>query len=324
MSSTPANSRTLRLGTRGSKLAKWQAEWVAGELKRLGQTVELIEIATSGDLQQVVAVEEIGTRGVFTKEIQRALLKGDVDLAVHSLKDLPTEPVDGLVLAAVPGRESTADVLVLARSHPEGTRRGASSADLLSSLPQGARIGTGSLRRQAQLRHVRPDIQVADVRGNVDTRLRKLDEGQFDAIVLAEAGLRRLGLMDRVSQVLSTDVMLPAVGQGALGIECRAEDVNTRAVLAELNDPATRSAVTAERALLEHLRGGCMAPVGSLGQETGGKLQLVAVVLNADGSRRLAASDTGSPSEAEALGMRVADRLLSQGAAELIASSRNG
>jgi hydroxymethylbilane synthase len=180
------------------------------------------------------------------------------------------------------------------------------------------------LRRQAQLRHVRPDLRVADVRGNVDTRLRKLDEGQFDAIVLAEAGLRRLGLMDRVSQVFSIDLMVPAIGQGALGIECRADDGNTRAILAEINDPATRAAVTAERALLEHLRGGCMAPVGALGRVSGDTLRLAAVVLNAGGSRRLAANEVGLPSQAEALGIRVADNLLSQGAAELIASSRNG
>src|SRR5690242_9981999 len=164
---------TLRLGTRGSKLARWQAEWVAGELHRLGHTVELIEIATRGDVEQVVSVEEIGTRGVFTKEIQRALLAGDVDLAVHSLKDLPTEPVDGLILAAVPQRESSADVLVTRAGSAE---EGAESRNWLSELPRGARVGTGSLRRQAQLRHVRSDLQIADVRGNVDTRLRKLDE----------------------------------------------------------------------------------------------------------------------------------------------------
>jgi hydroxymethylbilane synthase len=309
----------MRLGTRGSKLAKWQAKWVAGELQRLGHAVELIEIATSGDLQQVVAVEEIGTRGVFTKEIQRALLRGDVDLAVHSLKDLPTEPIEGLVLAAVPQRESAADVIVVVNG-----QRVVPSGDLMSTLPRSARIGTGSLRRQAQLRHLRRDIQVADVRGNVDTRLRKLDEGQFDAIVLAEAGLRRLGLAGRISQVLPTDIMLPAVGQGALGIECRADDVNTRAILAELNDSATRAAVTAERALLEQLRGGCMAPIGALGKMRADKLELAAVVLSADGSRRLAASESSSANEAEALGVQVADRLLSQGAAQLIASSRNG
>jgi hydroxymethylbilane synthase len=307
-----AQKRTLRLGTRGSKLARWQADWVAGELRRLGHTVELIEIATRGDVEQAVAVEEIGTRGVFTKEIQRALLADEVDLAVHSLKDLPTEPVSGLILAAVPARESSSDVLV-SRDNVE-----------LERLPRGARVGTGSLRRQAQLLYVRADLEVADVRGNVDTRLRRLDEGKFDAIVLAEAGLRRLGLADRISQVLPPEIMLPAVGQGALAIECRSEDEATREILASLNDPATRATVAAERALLEHLRGGCMAPIGALGRSSKSELSLSAVVLSADGTRRLAASDVGSPSEAELLGVRVADVLLAQGAAELIASSRNG
>jgi hydroxymethylbilane synthase len=314
-----AQRRMLRLGTRGSKLARWQAEWVAGELRRLGHEVELVEIATHGDMARVVAIEEIGTRGVFTKEIQRALLAGDVDVAVHSLKDLPTEPVDGLVLAAVPARESSADVLVVrARSEERGARKS------LSDLPQGARVGTGSLRRQAQLRHVRPDLKVGDVRGNVDTRLGKLDDGQFDAIVLAEAGLRRLGLNDRITQVLSIDVMLPAVGQGALGIECRADDAATLAILALLDDGATHVAVAAERALLEHLRGGCMAPIGALGRVEAGQLYLSAVVLSADGARRLVAMNKDRLSEAESLGVRVADELLAQGAAELIASSRNG
>jgi hydroxymethylbilane synthase len=294
---------------------------VAGELRRLGHTVELIEIATHGDLEQVVAVEEIGTRGVFTKEIQRALLADDINLAVHSLKDLPTEPIEGLILAAVPARESSADVMVARAGSGE---RGAGSKNLFSDLPQGARIGTGSLRRQAQLRHLRPDLQVSDVRGNVDTRLRKLDEGQFGALVLAEAGLRRLGLGDRISYVLPFDVMLPAVGQGALGIECRSDDATTRDILLSLNDDATHAAVIAERSLLEHLRGGCMAPIGALGQVQASTLKLSAVVLSADGARRLTGSDVGLPSEAESVGIRVGDVLLAQGAAELIASSRYG
>ncbi len=318
MMMNPAHPRTLRLGTRGSKLARWQAEWVAEELRRHGQSVELVEIATRGDVQQVGPIEEIGTRGVFTKEIQRAILAGDVDLGVHSLKDLPTEPIEGLVLAAVPVRESAADVVVVARREARGAR----SEDLLAVIPRGARVGTGSLRRQAQLRYLRPDLQVGDVRGNVDTRLRKLDEGQFDAVVLAEAGLRRLGMADRITQVLPLDVMLPAVGQGALGIECRVDDAETREILAPLEDGEARAAVTAERALLEHLRGGCMAPVGAHGRIEAGRLHLSAVVLSADGTRRLAASEVGLPADAEAVGRRVAEVLLAQGAAELIAASR--
>lgn len=313
------NSRqsVLRLGTRGSKLARWQADWVAGRLRQRGHVVEIIEIATRGDVEQRVAVEEIGTRGVFTKEIQRAILAGDVDLGVHSLKDLPTERVDGLVLAAVPERESVADVLV-----GRGEWRVARGEGVLPELAIGARVGTGSLRRQAQLRHVRPDLQTSDVRGNVDTRLRKLEEGQFDAIVLAEAGLRRLGFADRVSHVLSTDVMLPAVGQGALGIECRSDDAATRVILAALEDREARAAVEAERALLEQLRGGCMAPVGALGRVAHATIELTAVVLSADGTQRLAAKESGPVAVAAAVGRQVAEVLLRQGAAELIAGSR--
>jgi hydroxymethylbilane synthase len=306
---------TLRIGTRGSQLARWQAEWIAGQLQQLGQAIELVEISTQGDVDAARSIEEIGTRGVFTKQIQRSLLAGDVDLGVHSLKDLPTEPVDGLVLAAVPPRASPADVLVTLQ------------AATLQSLPPGARVGTGSLRRQAQLRHVRSDLQTQSIRGNVDTRLRKLDEGQFDAIVLAEAGLRRLGLAGRISQVLPLEVMLPAVGQGALAIECWLDDQTTQALLTPLDDPATHAAALAERALLAHLRGGCMAPVGALGRFSGDQLQLTAVVLSADGARRLTAQGFILPTnqnDAEQLGRRVADDLLNQGAAELIHSSRSG
>jgi hydroxymethylbilane synthase len=308
----PARS-TLRVGTRGSQLARWQAEWVAERLRRDGQSVELVEIATHGDIEQARSIEEIGTRGVFTKTIQRALLAGEVDLAVHSLKDLPTEPVDGLMLAAVPPRDSAADVLV------------SNIAASLESLSHGAKLGTGSLRRQAQLRHLRPDLKIDEIRGNVDTRLRKLDEGQFDAIVLAEAGLRRLGLAHRIAQVLPFDVMLSAVGQGALAVECRCDDAGTQSAVEALDDSATHAAVRAERALLARLRGGCMAPVGAWGRLEGDQLQLSAVVLSADGSRRLAACESVrgiASTDAEQLGYRVADALLAQGAAELIAESR--
>jgi hydroxymethylbilane synthase len=194
----------------------------------------------------------------------------------------------------------------------------------MAVIPQAARVGTGSLRRRAQLLHVRPDLRISDVRGNVDTRLRKLDEGQFDAIVLAEAGLRRLGLEDRISCVLPCDVLLPAVGQGALGIECRTDDATTRAAVSPLDDSATRAGVTAERAMLAHLRGGCMAPVGAWGRIEAGALHLSAVVLGVDGRERLTADDASAPEDAVKLGTRVAERLLAQGAGELIAASRNG
>jgi hydroxymethylbilane synthase len=316
-------TRTLRLGTRASKLARWQADWVATRLLQLGHAVELVEITTSGDTHQLGPVADIGAPGVFTKEIQRAVLAGEADLAVHSLKDLPTDLVAGLTLAAVPPRESPADVLVTrAGSREQGAGKHSLLQAPCSLLPLGSRVGTGSLRRQAQLRNVRRDLQIETIRGNVDTRLRKLDDGEFDAIVLAEAGLRRLGLAARVTQVLPFDVMLPAVGQGALGIECRSDDAATVAFLKSIDDADSHAAVRAERALLAHLRGGCLAPIGALGRIEDGRLQLAAVVLSPDGARRLAASDTAPPADALQLGRRVADALLAQGAAELIAASR--
>lgn len=302
--------RPLRLGTRGSKLARWQADWVANQLRLAGHRVEIVEIATRGDAERESLIGDIGT-GVFTKEIQRALLVGDVDLAVHSLKDLPTEEIEGLILGAVPKRESSADVLV------------ARAADSLDALPIAARVGTGSLRRQAQLRHVRPDLRVERIRGNVDTRLRKLDDGEFDALVLAEAGLKRLGLNHRIAQVMSHEVMLPAVGQGALAIECREDDAATRNALAALEDRDTRAAVMAERTLLSQLRGGCLAPIGALGVVQDDLLHLSAVVLSADGTRRLFAKEQAAIADAELLGRTVAERLLGQEAADLITAARD-
>jgi hydroxymethylbilane synthase len=302
---------TLRLGTRNSPLARWQAEWVAARLHELGVKVELVPITTQGDVK-TQPLGQIGGQGLFTKEIQRALLEEQIDLAVHSLKDLPTTPVAGLSLAAVPVRESTADVLV------------SNIADRIESLPTAARIGTGSLRRKAQLLHLRPDLQLSDIRGNVDTRLRKLDEGQYGAIVLAEAGLKRLGLGNRIAHVIPRAVMLPAVGQGALGIEARSDDATTRANLAQLDHAATHQAVLAERSLLFALRGGCLAPVGAWGRIEEGQLHLDAVVLSGDGSQKIVAIGAANPSDAEALGQRVADDLIKQGAAELIAAAREG
>jgi hydroxymethylbilane synthase len=240
------------------------------------------------------------------------LLDGRIDLAVHSLKDLPTAPVEGLVLAAVPPRESTSDVLV------------SNVARRIEDLPQAARVGTGSLRRKAQLLHVRPDLTVEDIRGNVETRLRKLDEGQYDAIVLAEAGLKRLGLAQRAVHVIPQSVMLPAVGQGALGIEARAGDSTTLALLAPLDHPATHQAVLAERSLLLTLRGGCLAPVGAYGRIEGGRLLLDGVVTSGNGAKRLAASGEAAPDQAAQLGARVANDLIAQGAADLIAQARSG
>jgi hydroxymethylbilane synthase len=307
-----AESHQLRIGTRGSPLARWQAEWVAARLQEAGIRVELVPIATQGDVQQRGPIGEIGTLGVFTKEIQQALLDNRVDLAVHSLKDLPTEPVEGLCLAAVPKRGPHGDVLV------------SRTKQTFAQLPQGATIGTGSTRRRSQLWHARPDLKMEDVRGNVDTRLRKLQEGQYDALVLAEAGLTRLELRQHITEVLPQSLILPAVGQGALGLETRVDDQQTRQLLAILNDEATHQAVLAERAMLAALRGGCLAPVGARGRlESDGRLHLDGVVLSHDGRRRLASLGEADPLEAVELGERVAADLLAQGAGELIQSARN-
>ena len=245
-----SNLAKLRLGTRASALARWQAGWVADQLTAAGHAVELVPIITQGDTSGTESIGSIGSPGVFTKELQRALLDDRIDLAVHSLKDLPTDVVEGLVLAAVPEREDVADVLISRDRIP------------FAKLKPSAAIGTGSLRRRAQLLHARPDLQMRDIRGNVDTRVRKLHEGQFDAIVLAAAGLNRLGLAAEVTERLSAEIMLPAVGQGALGIEIRASDDSTRRGVALLDHAETHQSVIAERSLLAHLLGGCLAPVG--------------------------------------------------------------
>jgi hydroxymethylbilane synthase len=272
-------------------------------------TVEIVHIATQGDVT-AGPLGQIGGQGLFTKEIQRALLDRRVDLAVHSLKDLPTEPVGGLMLGAVPLRAGAGDALVC------------SIAKRIEELPRGAKVGTGSARRKAQLLHARSDLVIAEIRGNLDTRLRKLDEGQYDALVLAEAGLTRLGWEHRITQIIPKSLMLPAVGQGALGLELRTDDEAARTAVAPLDDPPTRAAVTAERAMLAALRGGCLAPVGAWGRCEGDRLRLNAVVLSSDGKQRLGASGESAPQEAEDLGRQVADDLLRQGAAELIAGSR--
>lgn len=315
-------AESIRIGTRASALARWQAQWVSDALAAAGHRTTLVPITTRGDTEQVAPVEQLGTRGVFTKELQRALLAGVIDVAVHSLKDLPTEPVAGLVLAAVPERESPLDVLV----SRDGTR--------LTELPAKARVGTGSLRRQSQLLHVRPDLVVLPIRGNVDTRLRKLDQGEFDAIVLAQAGLRRLGLEHRATQILQPSEMLPAVGQGALGLETRADDAATPNALASLDHEESHLAVLAERAFLDAVKGGCLAPIGALATFASvGKMALQGVVLSRDGKTRLHAGVARAvkitetprqkrPAAAIELGQSLADALLAQGAERLIQAER--
>src|SRR2546423_9836412 len=249
---------TYIIGSRGSKLALWQANWVQAQLTALRPEANVrIEIfKTSGDVMRDVPLAVSGGKGAFTKELEEALLDRRIDIAVHSLKDLPTILPDGLVISAITERADPHDALVL--------RADASQTDAtLRSLPEGAIVGTSSLRRQAQLRFLRPDVQIRDVRGNVDTRLRKLDEGQYDALILASAGLRRLGFAARISASVSPDVMLPAVGQGALGIETRAADADTNTLIELLDDAPTRAACTAERALLRALGGGCQVPIAA-------------------------------------------------------------
>lgn len=299
----------IRLGTRKSPLARWQAEWVAQQLQQLGHEVEMVWITTQGDVT-TQPLGTVGGQGLFTKEIQRALLDSQIDLAVHSLKDLPTQPIDGLKLGAVPQREVVGDCLIA----PPGTT--------LESLPNHAKIGTGSLRRAAQLRAWRSDLEILDIRGNVETRIKKHDDGQYDAIVLAEAGLHRLGYLERVAQKLPLERVLPAVGQGALGLEIRADDATTYEALQGLNHSDSHAAVIAERSLLNHLRGGCLAPVAAWGRIENGQLRLQARVLALDGTKMVSIDKVSTGDQAAELGIEAAEELIAQGAQTLIEAAR--
>ncbi|MFO0950169.1 MAG: hydroxymethylbilane synthase [Isosphaeraceae bacterium] len=311
-SASEKEGRKVRIGTRGSPLARWQAEWVSARLAEAppGLVVELVEIKTQGDRDRNTPLAQIGGLGLFTKEIQRALLDGTVDLAVHSLKDLPTQGPEGLTLGAVPPREQPTDALIAPRF---GT---------LDALPQGASVGTGSLRRRAQLLYLRPDLNVVGLRGNIETRLNQALEGPLDAVVLAEAGLRRLGLERHVTERLGPPRFLPAVGQGALGIECRSDDARVLGLLAPLDHAETRRAVVAERRALAELEGGCMIPLGAWGRDAEGDENLLALdvaVFDAEGRDRVFSAQTGPRGDAEELGRRVADDLRAQGAERLLA-----
>ncbi|HVP52721.1 MAG TPA: hydroxymethylbilane synthase [Terriglobales bacterium] len=290
----------LRIGSRGSQLALWQANHVSSLLRERGHEVDIEVIKTTGDKITEVALAQVGTKGMFTKEIEEALAEGRVDLAVHSLKDLPTELASTFTLAAVMKRQDPRDAFLSLRY------------ERFTALPQGARVGTSSLRRQAQIKSVRPDLNIFPLRGNVDTRLRKLESGEFDAIILAAAGLNRLGRTERVREVLPLDVLCPAVGQGALGIEARADDTATLQELAFLDDRAARRATAAERALLRTLGGGCQVPIGAYAEAVDGALTLTAVVAQPDGSEVLRDQQTGN--DPEELGMRVGRALLASGA----------
>ncbi len=313
--STRVMKAHLTIGSRGSKLALWQAEWMKAQLNRLyPQTEVSVEvIKTSGDVLKDAPLAVIGGKGVFTKELEEALLDGRIDLAVHSLKDLPTVLPEGLCIAAVTEREDARDALIL--------RAGVIvERPSIMSLPEGAIVGTSSPRRVSQLKHLRPDLRVKELRGNVDTRLRKLDAGDYDAVVLASAGLRRLGLMGRISAHLETEEMLPAVGQGALGIETREADEETREMVAATDDEKTRAACTAERALLRELGGGCQLPIAAhavvVGEE---RLRLSGLVALPSGETVIRDSVEGAQAGAEQLGVELARRLRERGAERLLA-----
>jgi hydroxymethylbilane synthase len=306
------------IGSRGSQLALWQANWVKGQLTAAGHEIAIEIIRTTGDKLQSLhpeqpfpasiaqSVVEAGTKGLFIKEIEEALLAGKVDLAVHSLKDLPTILPEGLILAAVPPREDARDVFISATGKP------------FDQLTAGSRVGTSSLRRQTQLRRLRPDLELIALRGNLDTRLRKLERGDCDALVLAAAGVHRLGLRERITGYFDFDQICPAVGQGALAIEIRRDDAELERAVTPLDDPATHLAVRAERAMLRRLGGGCQVPIAAHARLEDGLLRLRGIVASLDGSRLMQAAATGSDTDPESLGAAVAEDLLAKGAGEIL------
>ncbi|GAA5344861.1 hydroxymethylbilane synthase [Planifilum fimeticola] len=302
--------KTVSVGTRQSALALTQTQWVMDRLRKLQPDWEwrVEKILTKGDRILHVTLSKLGGKGLFIKEIEGALLEGRIDLAVHSMKDLPAEMPEGLAIAAVTPREDPRDCLI--------SRSGAG----LDELPAGAVVGTSSLRRQAQVLVRRPDLVVKPVRGNVETRLRKLEEGQFDAIVLARAGLSRLGLEDRITEVLTVDKMVPAVGQGALAVQCRGGDESVFRLIRRINDPETEKAVRAERAFLHAFQGGCHLPVAAYAQVEGEKVLLDGLVASPDGRRVLRDRQEGNG--AEEVGRRLAEKLLRQGADEILSAVR--
>ena len=302
------SKQTIRIATRKSPLAMWQAEFVRDSLiaAHPGLEVELLGMSTQGDKILDSPLAKIGGKGLFVKELEVCILEGDADIAVHSMKDVPVEFPEGLHLAVICEREDPRDAFV------------SNTFKTLDELPQGAKVGTSSMRRQCQLRERRPDLQIIDLRGNVNTRLRKLDEGQYDAIILAAAGLIRLGFNDRITQLLETDISLPAIGQGAVGIECRADDKRVNGLLAALNDAETYTRVIAERAMNNRLEGGCQVPIAGYAVLDGDTLHLRGLVGQPDASEMIRGEVSGPASEAEQLGTSLADDLLSRGAKEIL------
>jgi hydroxymethylbilane synthase len=298
----------VRIATRRSPLALWQAHHVRDALvsAHAGLQVEILEMTTRGDRILDTPLAKVGGKGLFVKELERALLDGEADLAVHSMKDVPVELPDGLHLPVILEREDPRDALV------------SDHYSQLSALPAGARVGTSSLRRQCQLRHQRPDLEILDLRGNVGSRLKKLDDGEYDAIILAAAGLTRLGLAERITEWLEPATCLPAIGQGAVGIECRTDDVRIAGLIAPLDHAVTHTCVTAERALNARLQGGCQVPIAGHAVVTGEVLQLSGRVGRPDGTQILHDEISGPETEAAALGTRLAERLLADGAAAIL------
>jgi hydroxymethylbilane synthase len=304
--------REIVVGTRESKLALWQANWVVENLKEANPSYNfrIVGMRTQGDNILDVALAKIGDKGLFTKELELAMLRKDIDLAVHSMKDLPTELPEGLTIGAVCRREYPGDVLV------------AKDRKSIDELPKGALIGTSSLRRSAQLLNYRPDLKMVTLRGNINTRLRKLSEGGLDAVVLAYAGIARMGWKDRITQKIPFEICLPAVGQGSIGVEVRSDDEEILRVVSRIDHTESRCAIKAERALLKKLEGGCQVPIGALGTIDGGHLTLKGLVASLDGKQVVRSSITGGLGEAEKLGQRLAEKLLEMGAGDILHKMR--
>ncbi|HEY4745385.1 MAG TPA: hydroxymethylbilane synthase [Desulfuromonadaceae bacterium] len=294
--------KELRIGTRASQLALWQANWVKSELEKRypGMEVTLVKIKTIGDKILDVPLAQVGGKGLFVKEIEEAMLRGEIDIAVHSMKDVPTDFPEGLGLCCITEREDPRDAVI-------------SRNVQFTDLPQGARIGTSALRRQAQLLKVRPDLEMVIIRGNVETRIRKLEDERLDAVILAAAGLKRLGFTEKVAEYLDTDLSIPAIGQGALGIECRLADPVITETIAFFNHPDTSYAVRAERALLKRCEGGCQVPIAAHGTVSNSTLRLIGFIAAVDGQRSVRGEISGPVTECEQLGIRLADQLLADG-----------
>ncbi|MGS0692339.1 hydroxymethylbilane synthase [Shewanella sp. 0m-8] len=298
----------IRIATRKSPLAMWQAEFVKAELEKIheGLTVELLPMSTKGDIILDTPLAKVGGKGLFVKELEVAMLEGKADIAVHSMKDVPVEFPEGLGLEVICEREDPRDAFV------------SNTFKTIEDLPQGAVVGTSSLRRQCQIRAARPDLVIKDLRGNVGTRLAKLDAGNYDAIILAAAGLKRLKLEERIASFISAEQSLPANGQGAVGIECRTDDARVKALLAPLEHAETRLRVTAERAMNTRLEGGCQVPIGAYAEIDGDTLSLRGLVGNPDGSQIITAASSGNKADAEKLGVALAEELLGKGAKTIL------